>query len=1311
MGPRGSQLSTLRYATNAATDAVSWYASSQPVATNMVLAVLTNFIPVLHTNVVQVPVTNLENSTELLTMAFGMRKCNCSGNCGPQGGGISRREFLGWVGTGAAATFLTGPALGAQLAQEEFERWKKALFEPTPGSRYSSDTHTDARMHLGGIGTGNFEIGVDGQLTTWQLFNTLRDGQLPFHFVVKAGKTAKLLQTAGGPAWPRIKRIEMTGEYPVVTLWFEDDDLPVKLELSACSPFAPLDTRLSSQPLALFHFRIHNPTAVPQPVSLGAMLINPIGYDALGQFEGLAYPGCGGNVNEWFCEGTASGLLMRAERGKEPRLDRPVCLYALANLKDLNAPPPDRPENLTLKILEGQLFPSGQGTDPEHTLIWLEEAPADVRAAFLREARERVRRGATLVFSGRDLPLLQTYAAATNGQPPSKRPARPDIVFEDFEHGYEKWTLQGNAFGKGPVHGTLPNQQPVSGFLGQSLVNSYVGGDESTGRLTSQPFTIERPFIRFLVGGGHHAETQIRLVCAGKVVRATAGRDNERLEPAVWNVHEFAGQSAHLEIVDERKDGWGHINVDQIVFSDQPGDPEVQELLDELLPASFSAVDQPPARRGGSHQVSFRNLQLQPDSSRKTAPNGLTLLTRPIRKGKVVLASGSVLDPAQAGSNPARQRAYAMLCSLAGAKYTLPGGQSPKSPGFGTVALATLGPNATGLLHLNDLALGWKTFERSGRFTSTPSGRKSHPSPPGQTNYGALASTVEVPAGSTVEVPFLFAWHYPNSYNRHGTWIGCHYAAQQADARAVMREAVGDYSALRQKTEHFRATFYDSTLPYWLLDCITANAAILRHIGVVFRITNADIYGWEGSNGCCDPTCTHVWGYEQSLARLFPDLEREMRRIDFKHQQRPDGGINNRTEVPSPPRPTGEQPFADGHSSCILKAYREALNCTDESFFKEYWPHAKLAVEYLIERDARSSGGQPAGVLQDDQWNTYDEALHGVTTFISGYYLAALRAGEEWARRMGDTASAGRFHQVFESGQKKLLDLCWNGEYFQQHLPDYQNRNGEFGPGCMADQLIGQWWAHQLGLGYLLPKEHVVSALRAIFKYNFKSDLTGWKHQPRAFAGAGDKGLIVCTWPRGGRPANVMLYSDEVWTGIEYQVAAHMFYEGLIEEGFAIVKGARDRYDGRPRPPIARNPWSEIECGGHYARAMSSWSLLLAISGYEFDGPRAALRFHPRHRPDNFKSFFTGPEGWGSMSQKVEAGAQNITIGVKHGKLRLRILEFDVLGTLKKPQATVSHAGRSAVVALRVERGRTELDFAPDELMLNAGEELEIALP
>src|SRR5512134_3856214 len=141
-----------------------------------------------------------------------MRNCNCSGNCGPQP--LNRREFIGLVGAGAAATLLGNTAWGAfELPADDLQRWRRDLFAPAQPRLYLSDKHTDARMHLGGIGTGNFEIGADGQFTTWQLFNTLRDGQVPFCLAVKVGGVARLLQTTGGPAAPRVPRIEMTGEY------------------------------------------------------------------------------------------------------------------------------------------------------------------------------------------------------------------------------------------------------------------------------------------------------------------------------------------------------------------------------------------------------------------------------------------------------------------------------------------------------------------------------------------------------------------------------------------------------------------------------------------------------------------------------------------------------------------------------------------------------------------------------------------------------------------------------------------------------------------------------------------------------------------------------------------------------------------------------------------------------------------------------------------------------------------------------------------------------------------------------------------
>jgi len=1221
------------------------------------------------------------------------RKCACAGSCTPESY-FTRREFIGLAGAGAAATLLAPSAIAAAASPaEDLDRWRNDLLQPGSPRRYHSQTHTDARMHLGGIGTGNFEIGADGQFTTWQLFNTLRDGDVPFHFAVKTGEVTRLLQTAAGPEAPRIKEIEMIGEYPFAHLRFLDPGLPVQIELKAFSPFAPLDSALSSVPLAVFVFRVTNPTPQPHHISLGAILQNPVGYEADGPLAGASHPNFGGNVNECFADGPLRGLNFRAEPGGDPSLDIPVAIFVTQNLADLNTPPTERPAKLTVQGLD-HLPPSADKlTDPAHTVIWLEDPPADMAPQALRAARDAVRAGATLIFAGHTSPLLAAYASASGGKPLASATTRPDLLFEDFENGYAKWKVEGKAFGSKPASGTLPNQQRVSGFQGAGLVNSYLEGDATVGRLVSQPFTIERHFIRFLLGGGSHPDTQIRLLVNDKVVRAASGQDIERLDPVAWDVREFESQTGHIEIVDQNQNGWGHINVDQIEFADRPTSWELFLLVEELLPARFSRVR--PVPSPGPNQrakLSFEQFEALPDTKDQISPTGARRWVRPFGQGKVILADEALLEAAQVQLRVPRQRAFTSICAAVGANYQPLTGTPQKAPGFGSLALAALAGEVTAECGFTSCQHAWTRFAANGHFGRLETSKSAGPTAPESTLTGAVAASIDLPAGASIEVPFLLAWHFPNKYNPSGEWMGCHYATRWPNAVEVLKDAAANLKAWQAKTQLFRQTAYDTTLPYWLVDCLTSQAAIIRHIGVVFRIAKGDVYGWEGSNGCCQPTCTHVWGYEQSLAHLFPDLERDMRRTDFHHQQRDDGGVNNRTDVPSPHHPTGETPFADGHASCILKAWREALKHSDDAWWRDYWPRVKRAVEYLIARDAASNAGQIAGTLNDDQWNTYDEALHGVTTFIGTYYLAALRAGEEWAKRMGEPSTAARFHEVFVKGQQRLVELCWNGEYFQQYLPDYQTRSGEVGPGCMADQLIGQWWAHQLGLGYLLPIDKVQSALRAVFKYNWKSDLTGWKHMPRAFAGDRDRGLIICTWPKGGRPPQVMLYSDEVWTGIEYQVAAHLIYEGMVPEGLAVAKGARDRYDGVPRPPIPRSPWNEIECGGHYARAMSSWSLLLALSGFRYDAPEQSLRFVPSHTPDRFKSLFVGPEGWGQLSQTIAADGLSQEIRVVEGSLAVKNLAFESATSRAKLEvrfqgqpvdATLALAAKNCTVALR----------------------------
>jgi fructan beta-fructosidase len=150
------------------------------------------------------------------------------------------------------------------------------------------------------------------------------------------------------------------------------------------------------------------------------------------------------------------------------------------------------------------------------------------------------------------------------------------------------WTATGTAFGTGPAQGTLPDQQQVSGYLGHGLVNSYLGGDASTGTLTSPAFTIDKKYLDFLIGGGNHpassdAPTAVELVVDGQVVRSATGTDNEALNWTSWDLSDLQGKQARIQVVDDNTGGWGHLNLDQVVLSDSGTPPVSTETGVNLL--------------------------------------------------------------------------------------------------------------------------------------------------------------------------------------------------------------------------------------------------------------------------------------------------------------------------------------------------------------------------------------------------------------------------------------------------------------------------------------------------------------------------------------------------------------------------------------------------------------------------------------------------------------------------------------------------------------------------------------------------------
>jgi hypothetical protein len=327
----------------------------------------------------------------------------------------------------------------------------------------------------------------------------------------------------------------------------------------------------------------------------------------------------------------------------------------------------------------------------------------------------------------------------------------------------------------------------------------------------------------------------------------------------------------------------------------------------------------------------------------------------------------------------------------------------------------------------------------------------------------------------------------------------------------------------------------------------------------------------------------------------------------------------------------------------------------DEAYLRRNWQSIKKVLLFLISKDFKQNG-----LIGDNNHCTYDRELMGINTMTGSCYLAALRAAEIMAQKVGDKDFALRCRELFESGSAHSVHLMWDGEYFYQRLlpEDYPSNihRAQYGRGCLSDQLLGQSLAHQVGLGYLYPKKNVDSALRSIFRYNWFPKLAAYYDQNkrgRNFAEPNEAGLVIVTWPKGKKVQGKFI--NEVWSGIEYQVASHMLYEGLIPEGLAILRGIHERYDG-----LRHNPWNEPEAGEHYARALASWGCLISVSGFTYDGPAGVLGFAPRMQADNFKAFFTASEGWGSLLQQRSSKIQTNSVMVKWGEINLNKLRFEL---------------------------------------------------
>jgi uncharacterized protein (DUF608 family) len=570
---------------------------------------------------------------------------------------------------------------------------------------------------------------------------------------------------------------------------------------------------------------------------------------------------------------------------------------------------------------------------------------------------------------------------------------------------------------------------------------------------------------------------------------------------------------------------------------------------------------------------------------------------------------------------------------------------APDSPGAGQMVLAVDHPKAPVMAqwrHPDEFA----AFLRSRALATGAFRLDLDPSIPDPQRHGPSAARGPSATGTTwntgIGIPFdlrpggstqirvLLSWHFPNRYvnfeqfgpprpewGNSRFWLGNHYATRYPDAQASAEDVIDRWEELRNATAAWTSVFTDSTMDDDAVMHLAAQLSTIRS-PTCFRSADGRFFGFEGVQGAstvmwagefggsCPLNCTHVWNYEQALAATFPDLERSMRETEFDIAQAPEGYVPHRVAAPvylpqfwGEPIGGPEDPALDGMLGCVLKTYREARRGSGDAWLRRYWPNVRRLLEYI------SAKWDPdrTGLLRGIQPSTHDIDLTGLNPFMGTLWLAALRAAEEIAVHVGEPERGAGYREVFERGSAAYDGALFTGEYYRQVLEPGDRTEFQWESGCLSDQVIGQWWAHELGLGYLLPADHVRTALESVVRYNLRDEFAGFSHPFRVFADGDDSGLLMCTWPHGGRPAVPTRYADEVWTGIEYQVAAHCFYEGLDEAGERILDAMWRRYDGR-----RRNPYNEIECGDHYARAMAGWSLLSARGGVLWDATNSTLR-------------------------------------------------------------------------------------------------------
>lgn len=576
-------------------------------------------------------------------------------------------------------------------------------------------------------------------------------------------------------------------------------------------------------------------------------------------------------------------------------------------------------------------------------------------------------------------------------------------------------------------------------------------------------------------------------------------------------------------------------------------------------------------------------------------------------------------------------------------------GVDQKDSAWGTIALVTDSPGEVSRRLDSDppewsraILDIWEDLADDGTFNRDGTSSVDDP-------FAALAVRQSVPAGESRDFRFAFTWHFPNRRSWYGddAIVGNHYCTLYADAWDAAKKIVPQLDGLAKRTRAFTDALLSCDYPDAVKEAALFNLSVLRS-QTVFRMADGHLMGWEGvfdRHGSCWGSCTHVWNYESATAHLFGDLSRTMRDVEFNHALKPNGAMAFRAWTDMAKAADRCGPAADGQMGTVMRAYRDWQLSGDDAWLRSLWPNIRRALAFAWSKDGEFNwDADHDGVMEGRQHNTMDVDYWGPNPLMEFWYLGALKAGARMAHAMGDRAFAVECEELYAKGSTWTRANLFNGAYYEQKIVQGHER-WQVGEGCLIDQIVGSTFAKSVGLGPLVDAEQERSAIASVWKYNFVPDFSRKFNNMRSYVIGREAGVVMASWPRG-KPDVPFPYFNEVMTGFEYAAATEMVYAGMRDEALRVASAVRARHDG-----AKRNPFCEIECGRFYARAMASWGLMNAWSGFSYSAPDNKMTFANRDGKyfwSNGSAFGTASVANGVVSAKAIEGTlpAGIAVGV-----------------------------------------------------------------